>query len=168
MIDFLETILAAKKRGGAGWLVPVIFIAVYVISGNAKARAAKREQQQAQDETAGRSQPKSRYKPLEDTAAAGRQGTTQPRARQLPYAKPAQQPRQVQPRREPVETEQPVIGPVDQRPVRPPAPQRPDEPVPRPQRAATAAKARPVHARSVPQQEYVLFVLLTGLEIRHQ
>ena len=146
MIDFLETILAAKKRG-AGWLVPVIFVAVYIISGIVKMKSAKREQQQGK---AGQEQPKPRYKSLEDTTTARRQGTTQPRTRQLPYAKPAQQPRQVQPRSEPVGAGRSDIGPAGQRPVRPLAPQRRDELLLRPQRAVAAASP-PVPARPVPQ-----------------
>jgi len=101
MTDLLEMILAARRKGGGGWvqlLIPIAFVVIYVISGLAK---MKRGAQDEDIELEEREQPapgqpgEFRYKVLDDTAAVKRPApprSVQPRAKQLPYAKPSAQP----------------------------------------------------------------------------
>jgi len=113
MTNLLEIILAARKRSDGGWfqlLIPIIFVAVYVVSGLAKFRANKRDERDNRIEGVGPAKP--RYKPLGDTATGARPAS--PGARNLSYAKPAQQ-REPAPRKvveaQPIKYHQRPAGP---------------------------------------------------------
>ncbi len=73
MTDFLETILAARKKGG-GWIIPIIFVVIYIVSALGKLKRGGDEEdielkkRPSLRDTEG----KFRYKSLEDTAATKR------------------------------------------------------------------------------------------------
>ena len=43
MNDFLETFLAARKKGG-GWIVPIIFVVIYIVSALVKLKRGGTEE----------------------------------------------------------------------------------------------------------------------------
>jgi len=159
MIDFLETIVAARKKGG-GWIVPIIFVVIYIVSALAKLKRGgaeediELEKRPSLRDTEG----KFRYKALDEAGARERPAGPRPvptRAKTLPYAKPGapgaqrqrpapSQPLPVQPRQpQPVSRRpQPTVQP---RPARVPSHLRPQEPPvrPGPIRPAQASPPRP-------------------------
>ncbi len=130
MTDLLETILAARKKGG-GWIVPVIFVVIYIVSALGKLKRGggeediEFEKRPSLRDTEG----KFRYKSLDDAAATKRPAGP----RSLPT-----QPRQpVRP--QPVARRpQPTVQP---RPARVPSPLRPQVPSVRPGPIRPAARA---------------------------
>ena len=111
MTDLLEMILAARRKGGGGWvqlLIPIVFVVIYVVSGLAKMkRGAQDEDIELEKGPSLRdTEGKLRYKALDEAGARERPAaprSVQPRAKQLPYAKPsarlaAQRPAPRQPR----------------------------------------------------------------------
>jgi hypothetical protein len=167
MTDLLEMILAARRKGGGGWvqlLIPIAFVVVYVVSGLAKMKSGARdedielEKRPSLRDTEG----KLRYKALDEAGARERPATplsVQPRAKQLPYAKPsarpaAQRPAPRQPR-QPAETRpaarrpQPTVQP---RPARVPSHLRPQVAPPvRPRSAPATGRPRPKPKRDEPK-----------------
>lgn len=168
MTDLLEMILAARKKGGGGWvqlLIPIVFVVVYVISGLAKMKKGARdegielEEKPSLRDTEG----KLRYKAIDEAGARERPAaprSVQPRAKQLPYAKsarPAAQrpaPRQPQPaarRPQPAARRpQPMVQPRHARvpshlrpQVAPPVRQRPAPVAPRPRTKPKRAEPKP-------------------------
>jgi len=161
MTDLLEMILAARRKGGGGWvqlLIPIAFVVIYVISGLAK---MKRGAQDEDIELEEREQPapgqpgEFRYKVLDDTAAAKRPApprSVQPRAKQLPYAKPSAQPTAQRPT--PRQSRPVAPGPqprVRPRPIQARREAKIQVPRPRPRPAPSAARPRPKHKRAEPK-----------------
>ena len=123
MTDFLETILAARKKGG-GWIVPIIFVVIYIVSALGKLKRGggeediEFEKRPSLRDTEG----KFRYKSLDDTAARQR---TRPAPRQ-PLPTQPRQPLRPQPA---ARRPQPTVKP---RPARVPSHLRPQVPSVRP------------------------------------
>lgn len=162
MIDFLETFLAARKKGGGWieWLIPAVFVIVYVVSALAKLKKGgaqediEFEKRPSLRDTEG----KFRYKALDK--AGGRQRPAgprpvPPRTKTLPYAKPGVQPatqRQPQPvarRPQPTVQPRPARVPSHMRPQTPPVrpgPIRPAQPPLQPK-----PKQRPVEPKATPR-----------------
>lgn len=125
MIDFLETILAARKKSG-GWvelLIPIIFVIIYVVSALAKMKKGARDGQIELKERPSLSdtEGKFRYKSLDDTAARQR-----PAAPRQPLPTQPRQPIRPQPA---ARRPQPTVQP---RPARVPSHLRPQVPSVRP------------------------------------
>ncbi len=170
MTDLLEMILAARRKGGGGWvqlLIPIVFVVIYVVSGLAKMkRGARDEDIELEEEPSLRdTEGKLRYKALDEAGARERPAaprSVQPRAKQLPYAKPsarpaAQRPAPRQPR-QPAEL-RPVqdrrqIQPQIQRPRPRPAPaaRRHTRPRPKPERAEPKPAPRVAQKPRLPQK----------------
>ena len=160
MTDLLEMILAARRKGGGGWvqlLIPIVFVVIYVISGLAKMkRGASDEDIELEEEPSLRdTEGKLRYKALDEAGARERPAaprSVQPRAKQLPYAKPSAQPTAQRPApRQP----RPVApGPQPRVRPRPVQAQREGQiqvPRLRPRPAPAAGRPRPKHKRDEPK-----------------
>ena len=168
MSDFLETIVAARRKGDGGWiqlLIPIVFVVIYVLSGIAKLKKGARDEEVELKERPSLrdTEGKFRYKALDE--AGGRQRpagprSVPPRAKALPYVKPGAPgaPRQYPAPRQP----QPVTRrpqPTVQRPAREPSYMRPQTPPvrPGPIRPAQAPpprskpKQRPVEPKAAPR-----------------
>lgn len=159
MIDFLETVVAARKKGG-GWIVPIIFVVIYIVSALAKLKrgGAEKDIELEKRPSLRETEGKFRYKALDEAGARERPAGPRPvppRAKTLPYAKPGapgaprqrpapRQPLPVQPRQpQPAARRpQPTVQP---RPARVPSHLRPQVPSvrPGPIRAAQAPPSRP-------------------------
>ncbi|RKY08648.1 MAG: hypothetical protein DRP65_08850 [Planctomycetota bacterium] len=141
MIDFLETIVAARKKGG--WielLVPVIFVVIYIVSALGKLKKGAGDEEGIFETRPGLrdTEGKFRYKALDEADVRERPAgprSVPPRAKTLPYAKPGAPgtPRQHPAPRQP----QPVAvarrpQPTVQRPARVPTHMRPQTPPVRP------------------------------------
>jgi hypothetical protein len=159
MNNLLEMILAARKKGGGfEWIVPLIFVGVYIVGGIAKMRAAKKEGAAEPEEKPGAlgGEGKLRYKALDGTAAARRPApklrSVQPRAKQLPYAKPSAQPTAQRPTpRQPrpvAPGPQPIVRPI---PVQARREGQIQVPRPRPRPAPAAPRPWPKHKRAEPK-----------------
>lgn len=175
MIDFLETFLAARKKGG-GWIVPIIFVVVYVVSvlGKLKRGGGEEDIEFEKRPSLRDTEGKFRYKALDKAPGRQRpagQCSVPPGAKSLPYAKegapgagrqrptpreplPAQ-PRQPQPvprRPQPTVQPRPVRVPSRMRPQTPPVrpgPIRPAQQAAPPRRPK--AKQRPVEPKAGPR-----------------
>jgi len=159
MIDFLETIVAARKKGG-GWIIPIIFVVIYIVSALAKLKrgGAEKDIELEKRPSLRDTEGKLRYKALDEAGARERPAGPRPvppRAKTLPYAKPGapgaprerpapRQPLPVQPSQpQPAARRpQPTVQP---RPARVPSHLRPQEPPvrPGPIRAAQTPRPRP-------------------------
>jgi FtsZ-interacting cell division protein ZipA len=163
MTDFLETILAARKKSG-GWvelLIPIIFVIIYVVSALAKMKKGARDGQiELKERPSLRdTEGKFRYKSLDDTAARQR---TRPAPRQPVPTQPRQPIRPQPAARRPQPTVQPRPARVPSHlrpqtpPVRPspiqPAQVRPPRPKAKQRRVAPKAAPRAVQKLRQPQK----------------
>ena len=157
MIDFLETILAARKKSG-GWvelLIPIIFVIIYVVSALAKMKKGARDGQiELKERPSLRdTEGKFRYKSLDDAAATKRPAgprpmPTQPRQRQPIRPQPTVQPR---PARVPSHL-RPQTPPVRPGPIQPAQVVHPPRPKAKQRRVATKAAPRAVQKLRQPQK----------------
>ena len=154
MTDFLETILAARKKGG-GWIVPIIFVVIYIVSALGKLKRGGNEEdiefekRPSLRDTEG----KFRYKSLDDAAATKRPAgprpmPTQPRQRQPIRPQPTVQPR---PARVPSHL-RPQTPPVRPGPIQPAQVVHPPRPKAKQRRVATKAAPRAVQKLRQPQK----------------
>ena len=163
MIDFLETILAARKKSG-GWvelLIPIIFVIIYVVSALAKMKKGARDGQIELKERPSLSdtEGKFRYKSLDDTAARQRPAAprqplpTQPRQpiRPQPAARRPQPTVQPRPARVPSHL-RPQTPPVRPGPIQPAQVVHPPRPKAKQRRVATKAAPRAVQKLRQPQK----------------
>lgn len=175
MTDFLEIILAARKKGG-GWIIPIIFVVIYIVSALVKLKRGGAEEdiefekRPSLRDTEG----KFRYKALDEAGTRERPAaprSVSPQAKTLPYARPgapgAQQerptPRQPLPAaRRPQPTVQPRLArvpshlrpqevPSSPGPIRP-AQAPPSRPRPKPRQAEPKPAPRAVYKLRQPQK----------------
>ncbi len=146
MTDFLETIVAARKKGG-GWIVPIIFVVIYIVSalGKLKRGGGEEDIELEKRPNLRDTEGKFRYKSLDDTAArqrpaAQRSVPTQPRQplRPQPVARRPQPTVQPRPARVPslLRPQAPSVRPGPIRSAQAPAPR------PRPVKPKAALRAR--------------------------
>lgn len=156
MTDFLEIILAARKKGG-GWIIPIIFVVIYIVSALAKLKRGGAEEdiefekRPSLRDTEG----KFRYKALDEAGTRERPAAPRsvpPRAKTLPYARPgapgAQREHPAARRPQPtVQPRRPAQVPLHLRPQEVPlrpGPIRPAQaPPPRPRPKSRQAEPKP-------------------------
>jgi hypothetical protein len=174
MTDFLETILAARKKGG-GWIVPIIFVVIYIVSalGKLKRGGGEEDIEFEKRPNLRDTEGKFRYKSLDDTAASQR---TRPAPRQPVPTQPRQAPRPqpaarrlqptVQPRPartpSPLRPQVPSVRPGPIRPAQAPAPR------PRPKERRVKPKAAPRAVQKPRQPQKVAAVAKPPAEVVHK
>jgi hypothetical protein len=177
MTDFLEMVLAARRKDDGGWiqlLIPIVFVVIYVVSALAKLKRGgaeediELEKRPSLRDTEG----KFRYKALDEAGARERPAgprSVPPRAKTLPYAKegvPGAE-RQYPAPREPLQVQLRQPQPAPRRPqptfqprqAREPSYMRPQTPPVRPGPIYPAqapaprpkAKQRPVKPKAAPR-----------------
>ena len=175
MSDFLEMVLAARRKGDGGWiqlLIPIVFVVIYALSGIAKLKKgtgdeeSKLKERPSLKDTEGG---KFRYKALDEAGARQRPvgpRPVPPRAKTLPYAKPGAPgtPRQRPTLREPLPAQPRQPQPAARRPqptaqprsARVPSRMRPQEPPVRPgpirpAQAPPRPKPKPIKPKTAPR-----------------
>jgi hypothetical protein len=174
MTDFLETILAARKKSG-GWvelLIPIVFVVIYALSGIAKLKKGARDGQSDLKEKPSPkdAEGKFRYKSLDDTAgpkrpAGPRPVPTQPRQRQPIRPQPAAR------RPQPTVQPRPARVPSHLRPQTPPVRPgsiQPAQPRPKAKQRRVAPKAAPRIIQKLRQPQKVAATVKPPAEIVHK
>jgi hypothetical protein len=184
MIDFLETFLAARKKGG-GWIVPIIFVVIYIVSalGKLKKGGAQEDIEFEKRPSLRDTEGKLRYKALDEAGARERPAGPRPvppRTKTLPYAKPGVQPttqRQPQPvtrRPQPTVQPRPARVPSYMRPQMPPVRPGPIRPAqmpplqPRPKQQRVKPKAAPRVEKPRQPQKAAAAVVKPPAEVVHK
>jgi hypothetical protein len=159
MTDLLEMILAARKKGG-GWIVPIIFVVIYIVSALGKLKRGggeediEFEKRPSLRDTEG----KFRYKSLDDSSARQRPAApsavpTQPRQpiRPQPAARRPQPTVKPRPARVPSHL-RPQVPSVRSGPIRPAARAPASRPHPKQRRVKPKAAPRAVQKPRQPQK----------------